>query len=158
MDRFSKTNRGFTLIELMIVVTIIGILSAIVLSALNNARSKGGDGAIKSTIANARSQAELFYNTNGTLQYQNLCIAGNASQDSRVTSAFPMLQGATNAGSTEVSCGVTSGGGSWAIAARLKNVANTWYCVDSLNKGKVVTSATTPITNSATAATDVSCD
>ena len=59
-------NKGFTLIELLVVIAIIGILSSVVLASLNTARNKGADAAIKSNLANARAQAELFYDANGS--------------------------------------------------------------------------------------------
>lgn len=58
-------THGFTLIELLVVIAIIGILASVILASLNSARTKGNDAAIKSNLANARIQAELFYDTNG---------------------------------------------------------------------------------------------
>ncbi len=57
-------NRGFTLIELLVVIAIIGILASVVLASLNSARAKGSDAAIKSSLNNMRSQAELYYDSN----------------------------------------------------------------------------------------------
>ncbi len=90
---FSK-NKGFTLIELLVVIAIIGVLSAIVLSSLSNARSKGGDSAVKSNLANLRARAELYYDTNGYYTTGNLTSAA---------------QSITNCGCTSATCGAAGG-------------------------------------------------
>lgn len=59
-----RVFRGFTLIELLVVIAVIGILSAIVLTFLNDARVRGSDAAVKKTLNEARRQAEVFYNAN----------------------------------------------------------------------------------------------
>jgi len=60
-----KNEKGFTLIELLVVIAVIGILAAIILASLNNARSKGGDAAVKSNLANVRTQAQMYYDIYG---------------------------------------------------------------------------------------------
>ncbi len=65
-------KRGFTLIELLVVIAIIGILASVVLASLNSARDKGADAATKTNLANARAQAELFYDNNGRV-YTGVC-------------------------------------------------------------------------------------
>jgi prepilin-type N-terminal cleavage/methylation domain-containing protein len=82
-----KRNRGFTLIELLVVIAIIGILSSVVLASLNTARGKGADAAVKANLANARAQAELYYDDANPDSYDGVCAAssGIAASLSAVT-------------------------------------------------------------------------
>lgn len=58
--------RGFTLIELMVVIAIIGMMSSVVLASLNSARAKGRDAAIKSAVKQYAVLMELNHSTYGT--------------------------------------------------------------------------------------------
>lgn len=53
--------RGFTLIEMLVVVGIIGILSSVLLTALGPARDKAKDSRIIQQMNQIRSLAETFY-------------------------------------------------------------------------------------------------
>lgn len=53
-------NKGFTLVELMIVVTILGILAAIVLPEFQGHASESRESGAKSTLHTVRSQIELY--------------------------------------------------------------------------------------------------
>jgi len=47
---FAEKGRGFTLVELLVVVAVIGLLASIVLAALNNGRKRGSDSRVISDI------------------------------------------------------------------------------------------------------------
>src|SRR5450759_3813046 len=56
-----KTKKGFTLIELMIVVAIIGILAAIAIPQFANLVSKSQEGRTKANLGTIRSALSIYY-------------------------------------------------------------------------------------------------
>jgi prepilin-type N-terminal cleavage/methylation domain-containing protein len=61
LSKMKRNNKGFTLIELMIVVAIIGILAAIAIPQFNSYRQKAHDSAAKSQLKNLATAMESFY-------------------------------------------------------------------------------------------------
>ncbi|MEJ0053928.1 MAG: type II secretion system protein [bacterium] len=135
--------RGFTLIELLVVIAIIGILSAVVLASLNTARSKGNDAAVKSNLVTVQTQAELFYDSNGSKYNTDgstgVAVATCPTTGATMFAADPTIKAAiaaaTSAGGTAV-CYMKTDGQAYAIQVPLKAVANTYWCVDSTGQGK----------------------
>ena len=145
-------NRGFTLIELLVVIAIIGILASVVLASLNTARAKGADANIKANLANARAQAELFYDSATTASYAGVCAPGALTINALVQAA------STTAGAGTVATGLSTAqtattsvchesGTAWAASVPLKqqNVfgassAVDYYCVDSSGAAKTIDS------------------
>jgi general secretion pathway protein G len=61
MSSIRKSNRkGFTLVEILIVVIILGILAAIVIPQFTNASSDARTSALESTLQTLRSQIQLY--------------------------------------------------------------------------------------------------
>ena len=56
----NKSRKGFTLVEILIVVIILGILAAIVIPQFTNASQDARRSALASTVQSVRSQIELY--------------------------------------------------------------------------------------------------
>jgi len=61
-----STRKGFTLVELLIVVVVIGILAAIAIPKFQNTKGKGYAATIKSDIRNLTSMQEDYFYFNET--------------------------------------------------------------------------------------------
>lgn len=65
-SRAVGSKAGFTLIELMVVIAIIGLLSSVVLAALNGARIKGRDARRLADVKQIQTALELYYSDNNS--------------------------------------------------------------------------------------------
>ena len=64
-------QKGFSLIELMVVILVISVLASIALASYPYMRSKSGDAAAKSDLRNAAIFQEDFYSVNQTYADQD---------------------------------------------------------------------------------------
>ena len=77
------TNSGFTLVELLVVIAVIGILSTIVINQLNSARLKGADAAAKASFKNIGTASVQYYDVYEN--YSGFCShTGNAAVPSKI--------------------------------------------------------------------------
>lgn len=61
-------KKGFTLVELLVVVSIIGILAGIVLVSLNSGRERTRRASLQSTLSSIITVANMCVNDSGTVQ------------------------------------------------------------------------------------------
>ncbi len=64
MQRRSR-SQGFTIVELLIVIVVIGILAAIVIVAFNGVQQRARDSARKSDLAGLSKALQIYYINNG---------------------------------------------------------------------------------------------
>jgi prepilin-type N-terminal cleavage/methylation domain-containing protein len=130
-------KKGFTLIELMIVVAIIGILAAIAIPKFADLINKSKEGATKGALSSVRSALQVYYGDNeGWFPADNLAIlvanakyineipvaklpttghvdTGTVMTVSSMTAAGAFDTAAAAGGTPETSAG-GGGGGGWA--------------------------------------------
>ncbi len=115
---------------MLIVIAIIGILSAAVLAGLGPARNKAKDARIISGMNQVRSIAEAIYNPSSATPYAGL--ATNVD----ILRVKADIEAASASAST---LNVYSPDGTYYVAtAKLLTKASEWYCVDSEGNARVV--------------------
>jgi prepilin-type N-terminal cleavage/methylation domain-containing protein len=77
----SSSSRGFTLIEIMVVVAVIGILSTVVSSQVALARVKGADSAKKAQLTSVRTALQTFNIDKGRMPHNYECGSGSCVVD-----------------------------------------------------------------------------
>jgi len=158
-----RTSKGFTIIELLVVVSIIAVLAAIVLVNVTGYINRGKNASIKSNLATVATNGSIFFYNNST--YDAFCTnAYFTSPSAAITAAGGTAicteKGdnttydafCTNAYFTSPSAAITAAGGTaictekgdnttWCACSTMKvttaEPANSTFCVDSTGYKKV---------------------
>src|SRR5580693_1926115 len=65
MISLKRKNQGFTLVELLIVIVVIGILALLVITTYSGIQAKARNAKRQSDIASLQTQLEAFFSQNG---------------------------------------------------------------------------------------------
>lgn len=129
----NKHIKGFTLIEMVVVITVIGFLAAGVLASVNFLRARAKDSRIQATVQEAISVVETFYN-----------VQNDTYTDPQPSDAWKGLSQRvkTQQGGDGEEGLVIEGVGESDVAvfAHLSGDESTYYCVDTNGKAVAVTS------------------
>lgn len=72
-----QKQTGFTIVELLIVIVVIGILAAITVVAYNGVQNRANDAQTDSSMSSIRKLLEMYYFDNGV--YPGVCPGGDNS-------------------------------------------------------------------------------
>ena len=121
-----KTKKGFTLIEILIVVAIIGLLSSIVLVGLGSFRARGRDARRLADLRQTQNALELYYTKN--VKYP--ALSGGDSWSSLTNSLVNAGIGVSTISNDPLSpdktylYGVVGDGQNYVLATTLEDVGN----------------------------------
>jgi prepilin-type N-terminal cleavage/methylation domain-containing protein len=147
-----KRRSGFTVLELLIVIAIIGLLASVVLVAVNSSRGAAVDASIKQTLSSLRAQGVLYYDSHnqsycdpvpcdsGAISLGSCSVLNSVFWDdsSNMHSINPGIVSASFAydpiDGNGALCSLEENGERWSVQHELK-VGGFW-CVDSVGNSK----------------------
>lgn len=126
-----NNKRGFTIIELIVVIAIIAILAAIVLVNVTQYITKGRDAAAKGDLATIITNAAVFYDNSS--KYDGFLASPSYTN---VTASLTAMAGGgytvtATCDGTGSDCGVGDNTTAFCASLQLKFTPTIYYCVDT---------------------------
>ncbi|MEK7630249.1 MAG: type II secretion system protein [Patescibacteria group bacterium] len=131
----AKRQYGFTLIEMLIVIAVIGILSSVLLTALGPARDKAKDSRIVQEVNQVRNLAETMY-SNGSYNSLEEISDGTLINNPSLKALADDIT--TQGGALRIIKSTPQGAKAYSTYSKLNvqagaepNLETQYYCVDS---------------------------
>src|SRR3989344_9645119 len=134
-----QTSKGFTIIELLVVVAIIAVLTGIVLVNVTQYINRGKDSSIQGSLSSLSTNAAVWFDTS-TNGFTGFCA--NSTATNPLSAADKAYDG--NATTNEVT-DCNDSASAWAACGQLK-VSDSYFCVDSTGAKKTNATRTTCVT------------
>ena len=146
LRRRAADDRGFTMIELLVVVVIIGVLVAIAVPVYLNYRKGAADKSAQSDVRGAVSAIEQFYTDNG-----NTYPASDTAQNFGTTPESEIVLALTSGGtgsqkitlSDKTQIGYVNNTTSYLLCGNNDGGSGKWFIYNSANGGSVKAAAGT---------------
>lgn len=125
---FAQKNNGFTIIELLTVIAIIGVLAAIVLSSLNDARHSGITAKIQTEMDAISKRATI--DNNASFTYDTVCGSNGFATSSTIVGLIASIE---SLASSTVMCNSSPSAYAASVA-----IDTGYWCVDSTGVRKEI--------------------
>lgn len=133
-----KTSKGFTIVELLIVIVVIGILAAIVIVAFNGVQSRARDSERVTEIKNIQKKLEVYFAEKG--HYPNSAQMMNATFRNEMGLSTAALT--PTGGSALAYCWATDPNRYCYVARRAAPVGGNWDCIGTTDPEETCVSYT----------------
>lgn len=126
---FSKLNKqkGFTIVELLIVIVVIGILAAITIVAYNGIQNRGKAAGAQAAANSLDKKAEIYFAENSQYPITASVITGTGTQNSVATTTSSTWYSAQGSAFTTTAATAATAGGMHSLLAAPADSKTLYY-------------------------------